>query len=268
MNFRPIFEDIEDWEKLPLHSLCTLFPEADELDYDNLVESMKTHGFLESDPIVLIEVDDSDPDGGWAVLDGRNRLIAAGDARVEPTFAHYVGENPVAFVTSKNLDRRHLTTGQKAAVAADLAALEAGQNSNGDSMTQSEAADKVGVGEATVRRYKFVEKHSPELAAKVKSGEVPLEKARSTIKKGLAGEVEPVTTESALADVIPPTLGDKKAARKAKERDELMDKVNNIVKVALRESNLTEIESESVKSALITCVTRGYALGKADAKRK
>ncbi len=269
-NFKPIFEDIKDWHKLPLHSLCTLFPEADETDYDNLVESMRTHGFLESDPIVLIEEDENDPDSGWAVLDGRNRLIAAGDAKVEPTFTHYIGDNPVAFVTSKNLDRRHLTTGQKAAVAADLANLHTGEHPKEKIITQAEAAEKVGVGEATIRRYKFVEKHDPELAAKVKKGEVPLEKARSIVKKEQDGTVEPtvVTVESALGDITPSSLGDKKAARRAEGRDQLMAKINNIVKIALKENNLTEMESESVKSALITCVTRGYALGKSDARSK
>lgn len=265
-NFKPIYEDIKDWHKLPLHPLCVLFPEADEADYSNLVESMKTHGFLESDPIILIEEDEDDPDSGWAVLDGRNRLIAAGDAKVKPIFTHYIGDNPVGFVTSKNLDRRHLTTGQKAAVAADLANLRTGKHRNAEVMTQAEAAEKVGIGEATVRRYKFVEKHDPELAAQVKSGDILLERARSIVKK--EQEPEPVTIESALSDVTPSSLGDKKAARRAEERDKLMAKINNIVNVALKENNLTEMESESVKSALITCATRGYALGKSDAKRK
>ncbi len=266
MSVRPIYDEIKDWHLLRLHKLCTLFPEADEHDYNSLVVSMKTHGFLESDPIVLIEADPTDPSSEMLVLDGRNRLLAAADAEVAPKFVYYDGDNPIGFVTSKNLDRRHLTTGQKAAVAAELADLESGQNANSENMTQSEAAEKVGVGEATIRRYKYVEKHDPELAAQVKSGEVPLEKARAIVTKEQDAGKPPVTVEDALADAIPPSLGDKKAARKAKERDELMAEVNNIVNIALKENNLTEMESESVKSAMITCVTRGYTLGKQSCK--
>ena len=223
---------------------------------------MKHHGFLESDPIVLIDMTPDDPDSTWQILDGRNRLIAAGDSSVQPSFVYYDGDDPVGFVTSKNLDRRHLTTGQKAAVAAELASLDSGQNAGEDSITQAEAAEKVGVGEATIRRYKFVEKHDPELAAQVKAGEVPLETARAAIKKELAGEAEPVTVESALADVIPPTLGDKKAERKAKEKEELMEEVNNIVDVTMKKHAIEECETDSDRSAMITCVTRGYLLGK------
>jgi len=253
-HLTPLIDDLDNWFDLPLHELCTIFPAMRDDDYDGLVASMKDQGFLLSDPIVLVDLTPDAPNSSWAILDGRNRHLAAMDAGVEPEFMVYSGENPIGFVTSRNLDRRHLTTGQKAAVAAELAGLNNGQNSTEGEVTQSEAAERVGVGEATLRRYKYVEKHDPELATKVKAGEVPLEKARSIVKDKVD---QPPAVEDVIADAIPKSLGEKRAARKAAERAELQEKLEAIAeKVAERSPDAAP------KSALLDAALEGYKLGR------
>lgn len=235
----------DGWVDLPLHELCDAFPAMGEEDYDNLVNSMKIHGFLASDPIVLLNITPDAPDPTWEILDGRNRLIAAIDAHItEPEFVYYNGSNPVAFVVAKNLDRRHLTTGQKAAVASNLANLASGEHSD-VGMTQAEAAIKVGVGEATVRRYKYVEKHDPELAEQVKKGEVPLETARVQVKAKIKPPVE---------EIIKPTLGDKKAERRAEQKIALTEHIKSVTDRLIDSHDL----DESARDALTTAFTEGY----------
>ena len=57
------------------------------------------------------------------ILDGRNRYIACQNANVEPIFEQYAGEDPIGFVISKNVKRRHLTVSERAAAAARVVTI-------------------------------------------------------------------------------------------------------------------------------------------------
>jgi len=81
---------INNWENMELHPLCSLFPEMGEKDFDSLLESMKSNGFLSTDPIVVVFDDEEDE---WLVLDGQNRKIAARQTNVTPTFVQFKGED-------------------------------------------------------------------------------------------------------------------------------------------------------------------------------
>ena len=48
------------------------------------------------------------------VLDGWNRYRVCLDLGIQPHFTHFDGEDPYAYVTSKNAARRHATPGQRA----------------------------------------------------------------------------------------------------------------------------------------------------------
>ena len=200
-----IIDAPSNWEDLKLHELCTLFPPMDDGDYDLLVESIKKIGFMETDPIILFCTND----GEHQVLDGRNRLNASVDAGIEfPEFAEFAGDEDelLPFVMARNVNRRHLTTGQKAAIASKLATLSFGDNQFSNGVTQKEAADKVQVGEASIRRFNFVKDKDPDLADKVASGEVALQTAR-----------EEVTDHG--------KLGDKRSERLAKLEGERQGKI-------------------------------------------
>lgn len=206
---------ITNHENLELHEFCSMFPEMGEKDFDSLLESMKHNGFLSTDPIVLIWQDDDDEEmlegGDWLILDGQNRHLAASQAKVTPIFVQYKGDDPLGFVMARNFDRRHLNTGQKAAIAVQIAEM-------GKGIKQKDAAKQAGVGEASLRRFKFIQERDPKLAEKVASGEIPMEKARAQVKKigdmeramhENQEEVEPEQTEGY-------KLGDKKRAKIAK----------------------------------------------------
>ncbi len=57
------------------------------------------------------------------LLDGRNRWKACALAGVEPRFTEFQGDDPIGWVVSQNLVRRHLTASQRAVVAFDLLPL-------------------------------------------------------------------------------------------------------------------------------------------------
>ena len=102
---------------LPFHPLAEVLPLLEKKQYEELAADIKAQGLLE--PITLYED---------KILDGRNRYRACLDAAIKPTTEEYKGDNPIAFVLSKNLHRRHLTVGQRAMAVAKYAKLGRGGN--------------------------------------------------------------------------------------------------------------------------------------------
>jgi N6-adenosine-specific RNA methylase IME4 len=99
-----------------IHPLANLFPMMEGDDLAALVDDIKAHGLRET--IVLLD---------GAILDGRNRFRACEIAGVTPRFRSYLGENPLAYVLSLNLARRHLNESQRAMVAARLETMRPGR---------------------------------------------------------------------------------------------------------------------------------------------
>ena len=95
---------------------------------------------------------------------------------MEPRFVVYDGDDPLAYVVSLNLHRRHLDGSQRAMVAARIATLEDGQRQVGkfaDVPTQREAAELVNVSERGVRTARSVlDSGAPEVVAAVERGEL------------------------------------------------------------------------------------------------
>lgn len=188
---------------LPLHSLCSAFPAMDEVEYESLVESMRKMGFLNTDPIILINTNpNKKQDETYEILDGRNRRNAAMDAGVEPCFEEYIGSDPVSFVVSKNTDRRHLSTGQKAAIASKIANMPFGGNQfDIDYTTADEAAKMLQTSGKAIQRFRFIQGIDPEIAEEVADGLITLnegyEKAKQKPLK-VSGLKEDVTKTALL----------------------------------------------------------------------
>jgi len=210
----------EEIERLEDHDIAAVFPLLPEEELKELAKDIKENGLRNA--IALYE---------GKILDGRNRYRAlltipelANDLDPEcdglGSFYQYEGDDPLGFVVSMNVHRRHLTESQRAAIATELANLEHGQRadrvdaqicasklgepnlgasidvSNEDapleaftSVTQEQAAKLLNVSRRSVQNAKVVKEADPELHAKVKSGEVSLNAALKTIK--LEPESEP-----------------------------------------------------------------------------
>jgi ParB-like chromosome segregation protein Spo0J len=149
------------------HPLADIFPLVEGAEFDELVADIREHGLHE--PIVLFED---------KILDGRNRYRACEAGGVEPTFTVYQGDDPVAYVVSLNLRRRHLDESQRAMVAAKLATLKLGDNQHSEGPSIEEASRLLNVGHASVERAKTVHHTgAPELIHAVERGAVSVSAA-------------------------------------------------------------------------------------------
>jgi N6-adenosine-specific RNA methylase IME4 len=144
-----------------------MFPMIPEADRKLLADDIVTFG--QRDPIILLD---------GMVLDGRNRQWACGFADVEPIYEQYVGGDPLNFVLSKNLHRRHLTESQRALIAAAIVDWERGVNQTtaGPANLQTRrAAEKLSISERAVYSAKRIhEKGAPELLDAIRAGKVTI----------------------------------------------------------------------------------------------
>src|SRR5262245_24632945 len=156
-------------DELRFHPLADIFPLIEGKEFDELVADIKEHGLR--DPVVMFED---------MILDGRNRHRACLAASVEPTYRVYQGDDPVSYVISLNLRRRHLDESQRAMVAAKLATLRRGDNQHSPigETSQAKAATLLNVGKRSVERVVEVRDHgAPELVQAVERGNVSVSAA-------------------------------------------------------------------------------------------
>jgi ParB-like chromosome segregation protein Spo0J len=162
--------------ELALHPLCTLFPRLTGAEFAALKADIVANG--QREPVVVHE---------GLVLDGGNRYQACMEAGIEPVLKEYAGTDPVAYVLSANLHRRHLTPGQQAAIVASAQDWTRAHGAGGDRKSDQTAtlpldsvADRAaqsGASERTQRMADKVAKASPELARQVAHGDISLPKA-------------------------------------------------------------------------------------------
>ena len=89
------------------------------------------------------------------------------------------GDDPVAYVVSLNLRRRHLSESQRAMVAAKLATLQDGQRADlVEGLPIGRASEMLNVGERSVARAREVQEHgTPELVSAVERGAISVSAA-------------------------------------------------------------------------------------------
>ncbi len=173
------------------HPACTVFPQLSDDDLQELADDIAANGLR--NPIVLYQ---------GKILDGRNRYLACEIAGVEPRFTEFDGEDPIGWVVSQNLLRRHLTASQKAVVALDLLPLlekEAKQRQRqsnayrGNGQSAHKCADRkgkaaevaakiVGVGSRYVEEAKGIREKAPELIERLRSGGITMAEASGIAK--------------------------------------------------------------------------------------
>lgn len=183
------------------HEYADIFPMMAAEEIKSLADDIKKNGLL--DPVVL-------HDG--KILDGRNRHAACELAGVDPRFVDYGGSDPLGYVLSHNLQRRHLTASQRAMIAETVATMRVGDfvrnqhTDRGLSMdkpqdpsrkTRQQAAAELGVSEPSIDRARVVRKKGiPELGKAVESGHVTVSRASDIAK--LPQEEQPTALEEAI----------------------------------------------------------------------
>jgi ParB-like chromosome segregation protein Spo0J len=170
------------------YQLSNAHPAADCLpwlteneEFEQLVESMRTHGYDAERPIAVLK------DG--RIIGGRRRELAAKIAGVTPIYTEVeLSEDKIVdWVVMEDLNRRNLTPSQRAMSMVELAKL----NQNGTNrfvrekqqevaglfqpatpMTIDEIAEHAQVGRDTAKQAIKVKKNAPELMDAVKEGDL------------------------------------------------------------------------------------------------
>ena len=169
------------------HPLADIFPLIHGPEFAELKKDIKANGVIE--PIWMYE---------GKILDGRNRFRACQETGARPEFREYAGDSPAQFVWSLNGPRRHLTAGQKAAVAVDFlphleqeakARMSAGGEGKAkmpdlvQGQSRDKAAEIVGAGAHYVSDAKKIKEANPALFAEIKTGTKTMAQAKREIRE-------------------------------------------------------------------------------------
>jgi hypothetical protein len=165
---------IADPSKLTVHPAAALFPMMSDAELEALAADIQANGLHM--PIVLM---------GLEILDGRHRFEACRRAGVSQRFVEWDGTgSPTSWIFSVNLHRRHLTTSQRAMLAARAIDVfqkeadqrqQAGMASTEGGRSRDKAAELLNVGATSVvMAQQLIAKATPELVAAVDAGQVPV----------------------------------------------------------------------------------------------
>jgi hypothetical protein len=140
-------------DHMSFHPVSEMFPLMKDADLALLVEDIRVNGLRE--PIWL------HPDG--RIIDGRNRHAACLRAGVEPETVEWneaVHGDLIAFVLSRNVNRRHLSESQRAVAAAMAANMRQGERTDlapiGGRSSQADAAAVLGASRRSTQRASLI----------------------------------------------------------------------------------------------------------------
>lgn len=204
---------------LSFHPLANIFPMIDGAAFDALVADIKINGLR--DKVVLLD---------GLILDGRNRYRAGLLAEVVPkdatgdcfrAFDAATDGDPLTFVLSKNLTRRHLNDDQRRMVAARLVSMGRGRPSDNPAecgIKVPEAARLVNTDRAGTERARTVQANgSLELQAAVDHGKLSVSSAAQAAKLPVELQRDIAQkAETGKANVVRTVI--KQASRNAKEQ--------------------------------------------------
>ncbi len=197
-----------------VHPVAQIFPPMSAAEFSALKADIEEHGVRE--PLWTY---------GGQVIDGRHRLRACEELSLDPPVRAYAGDDPVAFVVSLNLHRRHLDESQRCMVGAAIANLSEGrpsQTASIEAVSQGEAAQLLNVSRSGIQRAAKVREHgAPELVAAVQEGRVPVSVAAEFVS--LPEEAK----ETALSEIIATPDAAKEIVRQAVKAHVAHNRGNN-----------------------------------------
>ncbi|WP_329046178.1 hypothetical protein [Pseudomonas aeruginosa] len=163
--------------RLEYHAYANLFPLLQGNEYEALKRDIGRNG--QQEEIVLLD---------GLILDGRNRYRACLELEIEPATRPFTDADPLAYVLSVNLVRRHLTTAQRAMIAVELSLMgkDLGDDAADPTPTKlllEDAAEVMGVSPRSVSSARrVVREGAPELVAALKSGQISVHVAEQVSK--------------------------------------------------------------------------------------
>jgi hypothetical protein len=225
------------------HPIANIFPMMEGKEFERFKEDIKTRKLQE--PIITYD---------GKILDGRNRYNACKELYLTPTTKQYDGGDPVGFVLSANLHRRHLNESQRAMVAAKLASLKVGANQHTKEGLSIERASKLSsASEATANRCrKVLNDGVPELTQMVEKGQVAASLAEEVAKL-------PKEKQAELVKKTPSAF--KQAAKEATVKEEtpegLSDEIDKLVKALIGKlTKLKAMKPENAEAAVADVIRR------------
>lgn len=178
---------------LVAHEAANILPMMGEAEFAAFMADIEDNGLRE--PIIVYK---------GKILDGRHRYKACLELSIDPDLLklddHDIGHDPIAYVKSVNLWRRHLTDGQRAMVAVEsekmyaaaLKGKEKARKTGGDSCTGAivpsgtaaeKAAFESGVSARSVASAKkVVNEGAKQVADAVRSGQVSVKVAEKLVR--------------------------------------------------------------------------------------
>lgn len=198
------------------HPLSAAFPAMPENELEALALDIETNG--QREPGVIYD---------GQVLDGWHRYLACEIAGVEFRSTEFDGSDPVAFVLSRNLHRRHLTASQRAAavVAAHNWRPHGDQKSRsapGADRTTAEMAKEAEVSPRTIAQAKVAQEAG--LGDAVRDGMLSAKEAEQIAKPQKPKTKDRKATPGNQPDDHEPDLADEleRADKQIREQQELI----------------------------------------------
>jgi hypothetical protein len=193
---------------LPVHPACDLLPAMTESELRELGDDIKRHGL--HTPVVIF----TDQEGTEYLLDGRNRLGAMEivglpiviDGELNPDIVHKISGNvdPVAWVLSANLLRRHLTNEQKTELIAKV--LELKPNASDRQIAKETRTSHPKVAKVRSEQERRGKISTSKTRTDTKGRSQPARKAKTAVTKAPIPEVEkeerPTQEEDSVASRI------------------------------------------------------------------
>jgi hypothetical protein len=167
---------------IPVHPAADAFPMMEEEELEELAADIEVNGLQQ--PLVLeVVMPNGRLTGEMFLIDGRNRREACQRAGVVPDYVLLDGQDPVAYILSANINRRHITKGQRAMIMAKIYP---------DRTPRGQSSVSKGITYERVSLARIVLRHAPNLAESVIAGSLSLDKAyeEARIRKGQADTYE------------------------------------------------------------------------------
>jgi ParB-like chromosome segregation protein Spo0J len=235
------------------HPLSSAFPSMSQEAFKELVDDIDLNGVRER--IVVYQ---------GKILDGWHRYMACKELNVsKPPLQEFEGEDPVAFVLSKNLHRRHLPAGIRAMIIAKLTDWQEGAGRPSKSLANAkemgnftqfisseQSANLAGVSRKTMTVARQATKAIEPVQQAVSDGKISIAEAASLshlpAEEQMAAIAEPKPKSKSTAST-PKTVPMEVYQALQKQYDDLVDHCENLT-AELKRAQLELNAVESVRN--------------------